>query len=869
MQDVLSDIVSATGRNSRLKVNPELDKALRRNGEAPAAPTAPAIARDDQALQQIIAESTDADPSRLAGAVTFDSLTGNGPRTAEALFLQWDRALSPYLEKVADTKRRRPDARVQRAAAKEMESSPGLGRLTEFFDQTYGGDKSVVVMDKILDVAGSKVEELAARYEMDASLENALNFAVMDEQYQVMKDLRKGAASEIGRMLRMLGISRRDPRYADKIAASIQGLGGAKKLENLATALVNAKAMDFSRDMIIEAASKSKTSDMFVEYVTSGMLWSPATHFVNAISNAANVFKGVFEKFYAEKTNTTGEGIAAGETMAYITGLWKAANGLKQMWGKHRAEQGGLVSSIRNLDSMWQHSEYGFTEMNNSGEMHRAITGKNLEAATNRGLDRIGMSNHHWKMSDGFSGVVDLFGRLLNLPFDALEHSDKVFKNLTYVAELHAQIHRAAEGDAATKNRMLANPPADLKALSMQHAKVLPFQQDWGKIGTWINEARVEMPMLRIFLPFLKTPINILKEGISMTPFAHKLLGEFRDKLRSNDPAVAQMAEAKLMTGQLLWGTAVMLASAGFLTGPGPEDPDERRKQLATGKRFNAIKIGDTYYQIDRLDPLAAVFNSAAFISEVTDHLDQADFGKAMMMGLGQTMRLFTNRTYVESFGDIVGILMEPERNAGDFMRRLGGMLVPASALGRTLNRNDPFLREARDFQSAVMQNIPGLSKLLPERRDFLGQPIKNAEYLGPTYLSPFQTGRENKDKVYQEINRLHGLGLSAAPMPGRHFVRNGLRVELEPAEYAEFLNRYGNKTQIKGKTLMQWIRGFVSSSEYKAMPDEEKANRISLTTRKYASQARDEIFQASARMRKQFGIKSQGWEYLLGNTFR
>ncbi len=167
------------------------------------------------------------------------------------------------------------------------------------------------------------------------------------------------------------------------------------------------------------------------------------------------------------------------------------------------------------------------------------------------------------------------------------------------------------------------------------------------------------------------------------------------------------------------------------------------------------------------------------------------------------------------------------------------------------------------------MQNIPGLSKHLPERRDFLGQPIRNAEYAGVTYLSPFQVGRENKDAVYQEINRLHGLGLSATPMPGRNFTRNGLRIEMEPAEYSQFLDRYGNKTDVEGKTLMQWLRGFVSSPEYRTLSDEDKANRISRAARKYAAKARDEIFQDSSRMRKQFGVKNQGWEFLLGTTLK
>lgn len=871
MKDVLSDVVSATGSNSRLSVNQEVFKTLQEaDGATSRAPEAPAVFRDDVVFQQALEgiEGGAVDPARVAGAVNFDSLTGHGPETAAAAFQQWERAIAPLLEKVADTKRRRPDARVFRAAQQEMEGGPGLAKMAEYFDKAYGGDKALVVMDKILDVAGAKVEELAARFELDQSLENSLHLAVMAEQYQMMQNFRQGTASEAGRMLRMSRISRNDPRYADKIAASIQGLGGAKKLENMATAILNAKNAE-ERNVVIESASKAKTSDMFVEYVTAGMLWSPSTHVVNALSNATNVFKGVFEKFYAEKTNTTGTGIAAGETMAYMTGLWQGVIGLKRMWGKHRAEQGGLMSAVSNLGDAWNHTEYGFAEMIDSGDMRRSITGNNLEAATNRQLDRVGLSNHHWQMSDGFSGVVDFFGRLVNLPFDALEHSDKVFKNITYVAELHAQIHRAAGGDADTMNRMLAKPPEDLKSLSMKHAKEMTFQQDMGKVGNWVNQMRNDYPALRLFLPFLKTPINILKEGISMTPYANKVLGDFQDKLKSSDPAVRQMAEAKLMTGQLLWGTAVMLASAGFLTGPGPENADERRKQLATGKRFNAIKIGDSYYQIDRLDPLAAVFNSAAFATEIVNNVDQQDFTKAMLMGLGQTMRLFTNRTYVESFGDIVSSIMEPERKAGDLIRRFGGMLVPASALGRTLNRTDPFMREAGDLQSAMMQNIPGLSQYLPERRDFLGQPIRSAEYAGPTYLSPFQVGRENKDKVYQEINRLHGLGLSAAPMPGRSFTRNGMRIEMDPVEYAQFLERYGNKTQVQEKTLMQWLRGFVASPDYRSLSDEDKANRINLAARKYATQARNEIFQASSRIQKQYGVKQQGWEYLLGNIVK
>lgn len=91
----------------------------------------------------------------------------------------------------------------------------------------------------------------------------------------------------------------------------------------------------------------------------------------------------------------------------------------------------------------------------------------------------------------------------------------------------------------------------------------------------------------------------------------------------------------------------------------------------------------------------------------------------------------------------------------------------------------------------------------------------------------------------------------------------------MAPEEYAQFLDRYGNKTTVNGKTYMQWLRGFTGSAEYRRLSDEDKADRINLMGRKYAKEARGEIFQASPRMQKQFGVKRQGWEFLIGNVIK
>lgn len=350
-----------------------------------------------------------------------------------------------------------------------------------------------------------------------------------------------------------------------------------------------------------------------------------------------------------------------------------------------------------------------------------------------------------------------------------------------------------------------------------------------------------------------------------MTPLVNKLVGEFQQKLKSSDPAVRQLAEAKLMVGSILWTSALMAASAGYLTGPGPEDRDERAKRLATGWRPNALHIGDKYFQLSRLDPLAAVLNSAAFVTEIVDNIDTEDFGKAMLMGFGQTVRLLADRSYIESFSDIMGFIMQPEQNATEFMRRMGGMFVPASAAWRTINRSDPFQREVDGFLDAVKQNLPGMSSDLPIRRDFLGQPMKSAEYAGVQWLSPFQVGTRKGDRLYEEINRLHQGGYSAAPMPGRHHVRQGKRLRMDGAEYSKFLDHYGTKTRINGKTLQDSLRGLVGSSGYQSMTDEQRADEIKYLASRYSKQAREEIFGGSPRLQNSFNTKSRGWEHLLG----
>lgn len=350
-----------------------------------------------------------------------------------------------------------------------------------------------------------------------------------------------------------------------------------------------------------------------------------------------------------------------------------------------------------------------------------------------------------------------------------------------------------------------------------------------------------------------------------MTPGLNWIFKDLRADLNSSDTATRQLSEAKLMVGSLIWGSAMMAAAAGLLTGPGPEDPDERKKLLATGWRPNALKINGDHYQIDRLDPLAAVFNSAAFLVEIKDHIQTDDLETAMMTGIGQSLRLLTNRTYIESFSDTMQLLTNFERAAPNMQRRLGGMLVPASALMRTINRDDPFQREVDGFWDALKQNVPGMSRSMPMRRDFLGQPLAGLEYAGINWLSPFQVGRENTDSVYQEVARLQNEGLSAAPMPNRRIQQNNQSHKMDGEQYSQFLDLYGNGVKLNGMTAKQALDKLVTSPRYERLPDDRKAEAIKATLSSYSKKAKAVVINGDERIRKALDVKVKGMSFLMG----
>ncbi len=129
-------------------------------------------------------------------------------------------------------------------------------------------------------------------------------------------------------------------------------------------------------------------------------------------------------------------------------------------------------------------------------------------------------------------------------------------------------------------------------------AKSQTFQADLGKLGNSMLRLRAEHPELVFIAPFIKTPINILKDALSYTP-ASLFMKQFKGK---KDEALA-----RTMIGAGLASMTAYHVSQGNLTGSYPKDAGRREAMIAAGIPEYSVKIGDTWYSYARVEPLATV----------------------------------------------------------------------------------------------------------------------------------------------------------------------------------------------------------------------------------------------------------------------
>lgn len=253
-------------------------------------------------------------------------------------------------------------------------------------------------------------------------------------------------------------------------------------------------------------------------------------------------------------------------------------------------------------------------------------------------------------------------------------------------------------------------------------AKEAVFQGKLTGFAADVAKARAEHPWLVLVTPFVKTPVNILKEGISFIPglglgIKKEIGNSGKFDFAFNIPEKRDNIIAKQALGL---GFGIMLdnmVANGLITGSQPEE----------GRPAFSIKIGDTWYQYSRIEPLATVFGMAADAHRIVqDYKDNknpdkkaTDYLKAYASSVRDNI---FNKSFMEGLAKASLAMTDPERYGGGFLNQYANALVPT--LSATVGKmTDQYERQSDTFVERMQARVPGLREELPIRYSKTGEP--------------------------------------------------------------------------------------------------------------------------------------------------
>jgi hypothetical protein len=291
------------------------------------------------------------------------------------------------------------------------------------------------------------------------------------------------------------------------------------------------------------------------------------------------------------------------------------------------------------------------------------------------------------------SGALKYWGKFVTIPGRALMAEDEFFKAVGYRMELNALATRESEkmykslvdsgidpDNAARQSAdfmadMLANPTDDIREAAMGVARTVTFTRELEPALQGIQRA-AQNPLIKMFVPFIKTPTNIALEAITRTPglnFASpRFWGDYNAGGIRRDQAIARVT---------LGGAMIYSVSAGVfegrVTGYGPMRMEDKKALEGTGWQqfsfvFDAKDVDEemlarfeklttvsrgpdkVYISYAGLEPIGTLLGIGATSGEYAQMTPGGeDLDKLMMGGTLGVYQYLSEQPMLQGFSDI------------------------------------------------------------------------------------------------------------------------------------------------------------------------------------------------------------------------
>jgi hypothetical protein len=705
------------------------------------------------------------------------------------------------------------------------------------------------------------------------------------------QNIRDGFVGSAGRVLRAAGetvhaVPILNAKHAKQI---LDEFGNRDSVTEMALQFRDALETSSGLEAFVRAQKKSVTfRKMALEYWLNAILSGPITQAVNVFSNtvallylpAEKAIHGVAKKFL----NGDSAGLideALWEYQGLVSG-WKGAFALsragRENFGKALSAQlrrGGNIDQSRAIVASTPDEEMGtvfksfvaddpqtVTEAKQFDfDEQAAITAGNVRRRLNEKTGGKFKSSIDGALAEDSLGgqIINVIGHVTRMPGRLLTTGDELAKTLNYHMALNKIAHKEArrlglENVDHELKRLIDGIPQWKTAVDIDDAtreawsELDELAKNYARKNTWtdpldergitrsIQNMVIKHPALRIMIPFVRTPANLLNFAAERTPFLWKHTREYKRALEAaggvkkalkDTPQYAEM-RARMFTGIGLYTVAGTLASQGVFTGAGPANPQERAALLATGWQPFSLRLTDdetgeeTYVSYNRMDPFGLFLGTAATFGEAVGGMNDntaTEVGVGLVVALAETLQ---SKAYFQGVTEIVSVLEHPERRTKRWFQKFLGSAVP-NLIGSTTRTGvagwggDATMREMDGVLDGAIAKLPGYSQDLPPRRNIFGEVITYAMGYGPDTFSPFMTRTSANTKVNREIQRLTLKANYGVSMAGFDNIGG---IELTPEQRDRFIVLSSGDPSRNGSDLRDALTKLMRTSQYKKADD-------------------------------------------------
>ena len=660
--------------------------------------------------------------------------------------------------------------------------------------------------------SAQKVKELSQRVLESPTDANQFMFRKMLATHAAIQKEILAARTETARALAQWKMPAGAPEeMASQLRAMLDYGGGDELTRKMAKDVMDLTNAGMVKEVenVINQGWWAKTIATWNEARIAGLLTNTTTHIVNFMSNALNLGVAMADDL------TT----AAYAKMFGAESAARATDALMRLHGMIDGFKDGLRYSWKTIKS--GASENPYATKFDAAPVIRSET---------YGLDK----NSFW------GRVIDFGGTAIRLPYRFLEAGDDFFKAVAGRGALYVEAAQKAQAEVlsgklakdAMKARvadLIENPTVAMRTNAKSMAEYLTFTGEPSELTKHIGAIANKYPLVRFFLPFTKTPGNVLDFAMQHSAFA-PLSRKFRADIAAGgiraDRAMGQMA-----TGVAISMVGLDLAMNGLITGGGPSGA-ERQALLRTGWQPYSIKIGNKYYSYARFDPIATDLSIMADIADLMigdrygesgfDENDDPDMMSASGLIALKVANAVLNKTYMSGMMDIVDAVADPtEAKARALVANGLISMVPGlssvNALSAAIARTtDPYAKDAANVIDRLKAQIPGLSKDVPDRLDLFGRKMKRATgNVAYDMFVPVRVSEESQEPIDREI-----LAQGAfIPMPNRKISVGGGKIDLKtrPALYNEYVGLAGNGLKLDefdGMGVKDFLNAVVSGKK-------------------------------------------------------